>query len=154
MQKINFQTQGMPATCDWAQQHSESAFFGTPRIMNHSVYPSVLHPEWKGCVIWKVGHSHSYRHKLETVFDNLQFSSYLQKTQKFTTQRGQDEKNTEILDWQHAVYFGYIRYHGSIGPPIVGKFLHLNDLIGRCHDHFTHINHLLVALEALSLDTK
>ena len=37
-QKINFQTQGTPATCDWAsslwlQQHSESALFGTPCIV-------------------------------------------------------------------------------------------------------------------------
>ena len=35
--KINFQTQGEPATCNWAsalwlQQHSDNAFFGTPCI--------------------------------------------------------------------------------------------------------------------------
>ena len=46
----------------------------------------------KGCVIWTVGHSHSYWHKWETVFDNFQFSSFWQKTQKFTKQRVQDEK--------------------------------------------------------------
>ena len=36
-QKINFQTQGVPATCDWVnalwlQRNSENAFFGTPCI--------------------------------------------------------------------------------------------------------------------------
>ena len=41
-QHFNFQTQGVPAACDWAsalwlQQHSESAFFGTPCILQNSL---------------------------------------------------------------------------------------------------------------------
>ena len=42
-QKVNFQTQGVPNTCDWAstlwhQEHSESVFFGTPCTLEHQAH--------------------------------------------------------------------------------------------------------------------